>query len=129
MIYINDLISAVMAAAKYSIGGETYFIANDCGCSWETIGRCIGKALGLETVRILKIPYVLVSTLAIFSEGLARLRQRPTLFDRQRALELGQAAWECSNRKLRRELGWQPAFTLPAGLRATADWYRQHGWL
>jgi len=24
---------------------------------------------------------------------------------------------------------WEPAITAPDGLKATADWYREHGWL
>ena len=37
--------------------------------------------------------------------------------------------WICGNERISREIGWQPAMSAAKGVRATAEWYRDHGWL
>jgi nucleoside-diphosphate-sugar epimerase len=47
-------------------------------------------------------------------------RRRLDFFTKSRAFDI---------RKAREELGFQPKVDLETGLRRTAQWYRDHGWL
>ncbi len=37
--------------------------------------------------------------------------------------------WVCESEKTRTDLGWAPEVTFPAGIRLTAKWYEDNGWL
>jgi nucleoside-diphosphate-sugar epimerase len=89
--------------------------------------RETGRALGLE-VRITYLPYRPLWLACAAVEGLCRpLGIEPPLFRRR-------AEWFRQTRaftvdKARRELGFEPRVPLAEGLRQTAVWYREHGYL
>jgi nucleoside-diphosphate-sugar epimerase len=63
------------------------------------------------------------------SEIAARASGQPTVFDRDKARELLAPGWLCETESARRVLGFQTRIPLEQGLRATAQWYREEGWL
>ena len=46
-----------------------------------------------------------------------------------RITELMQANWTCDDTFARLDIGYESSISLPEGIRSTADWYRQAGWL
>ena len=62
-------------------------------------------------------------------ELLGRIRGRPGLLNLDKVREAVASGWECSDEKIRAELGYQPAATLEERFAETAAWYREQGWL
>jgi nucleoside-diphosphate-sugar epimerase len=55
-------------------------------------------------------------------------RSKPLLTP-DRALELMQLDWTCDDTRARLDIDYESKVALPDGLRMTAEWYRQQGWL
>ena len=58
-----------------------------------------------------------------------RLTGQPALLNDQKLIELRQQYWVCSAEKARRELDFEAQYDLATGVRLTAQWYRENGWL
>ncbi|MBT5531823.1 NAD(P)-dependent oxidoreductase, partial [Candidatus Poribacteria bacterium] len=43
--------------------------------------------------------------------------------------EFRQAAWQCDSSRIREELGFKSEYDVEHGMRETARWYRDQGWL
>ena len=37
--------------------------------------------------------------------------------------------WVCESQKTREDLGWEPSVSFPEGVKMTAKWYEENGWL
>ena len=126
-LYIDNLVDAFLLASERPGTGETYLIGDARYCSLNDLVRAVAASMDLE-VRILHLPFAPLWAAAVACETVCRpLGIEPPLFRRR-------ADWFRQNRafridKARRELGYEPAVDLPTGLRRTAAWYRDHGYL
>ncbi len=98
ILYAGNLADAVIRCIAHS-DPATYLVADGAPVSTAELCRRIGAALG-RPARLFPFPA------AFLPEKLAG------------SLELDDAA-------IRGALGWQPPFSLEAGLRATAGWFRR----
>ena len=129
LIHVTDLVSGLLRAGDCPAAvGRTYFLAHDETATVEEITALIADALDRRTVSF-RIPYRLTRLAAGATELVGRLSRRPPVFDRAKALEMYQPGWCCRSARARRDLGFTPRFSLAEGLRQTALWYRDHGWL
>ena len=60
---------------------------------------------------------------------MARVTGRPTTFSTDKVREMLAGSWVADGRVAEQVLGFTPRTDLRTALRATADWYRQQGWL
>jgi len=129
LLYVEDLADALIrAAAAPSAIGQVYFLAGPEVVSWLELGRLIASALGV-TGRVLRLPEIVAVGAGGLADLFARVRGRPEIFSSQKVIEILARAWVCSAEKAARDFGWRAATPLPDALRATARWYREHGWL
>jgi nucleoside-diphosphate-sugar epimerase len=126
--YIDSLVDAFELAAEHPKAvGETYLIGDDRYVSLNELVRATAASLGIP-VRIVRLPYAPLWLAAAACEGVCRpLGLEPPLFRRR-------AEWFRQTRaftveKAQRELGFEPRVPLAEGLRRTAAWYREHGYL
>ncbi len=129
IIHVEDLVNAIITATEHPSSGETYFVSNDEGYSWKEIGQSVGKALNKTHVLKVKIPVSIAYPVAFFYDCLSLITRKPVLINRQKILEMRQSAWLCSNRKIKKDLGWKPKVSLDMGIKQTADWYIKEGWI
>lgn len=126
-LYIDNLVDAFLSASERPGTGETYLIGDARYYSLNDLVRAVAASMDRE-VRILHLPFAPLWAAAAACETVCRpLGIEPPLFRRR-------ADWFRQNRafridKARRELGYEPAVDLPTGLRRTATWYRDHGYL
>ena len=66
---------------------------------------------------------------ARLSEWYGRLSRTSVIFNRDKVRELRASHWACSSERAAEELGFRPAYDLERGVRETASWYREQGWL
>jgi nucleoside-diphosphate-sugar epimerase len=128
MVHAADLAAALVRAVVTPDARGVYHIAEPRSYSWETVGRMVGDAVG-RRVRAVPVPSAFVAALAAVSESASGLVGGSSIFNRDKAREMLAPGWLCETESARAGLGYEARIGLDEGLRATAQWYREHGWL
>lgn len=111
LVYIGNFVDALLRCVTHpAAAGQTYLVSDGEDVSTPDLLRQLGAAMG-HPARLLPCPPVLLKLAG-------RLVGKSGQIDRL----LGSLQVDSS--KIRRELGWQPPYTLQQGLQATAEWYR-----
>lgn len=127
-LYIDNLVDAHMLAMEPGKGdGQTYLIADEEYVPIEDLVRRIGRALEVDV----KIPHYPILPLIIaghvFEKVCKPFRITPPIFPRRVDWYRQNRAFDIS--KAKRELGYDPKVGLDEGLRRTAEWYKEEGYL
>jgi nucleoside-diphosphate-sugar epimerase len=127
-LYIDNLVDAFVQAMADGAGdGEAYLIADDQYLEIEELVKRVGRALGVDV----KIPHYpvwpVVAAGHVVEKACRPFGITPPIFPRR-------VDWYRQNRafkidKAKRDLGYQPKIGIDEGLRRTAEWYRQEGYL
>ena len=128
-VYAPDLAQALLSVAVQDAAvGKVYYACNPAWCTSAEFVRAIGQSLG-KTTRV--VPVAKPVGLALLAVGgvAAALSRRATLFSLDKANEFFAPAWTADPAALARDTGWVAANDLAAGLKATAGWYREAGWI
>lgn len=127
-LYIDNLIDALVLAQEPGRGdGQAYLIADEEFFGIEEIVKRVAKALGVN-VKIPHYPVLPVVIAGHICEKICKpFRIAPPIFPRR-------VDWYRQNRafkidKAKRDLGYKPRVGIDEGLKATADWYREEGYL
>jgi len=127
VVYVKDLARGlVLAAATPRARSRIYFLTSG-EHDWIELADALRSAVGRG--RAIRIPAWVMRSAAWFSELYGGITGRPVALNRHKARELTQRAWRCSDRRARRDLGYAPASTLLEGMKETASWYREAGWI
>jgi nucleoside-diphosphate-sugar epimerase len=128
IVHVRDVARALLLAIERPEAvGRTYFVAHPEVVAWRELAAAIGRAVGRNPVR-LHLPAWTVQVAGVVS-GLVGGGRRPGQLDRRRAWELTRRAWTCRVTETVEGLRWMPEYDSERGLRATAEWYREEGWL
>ena len=127
-LYIDHLVDAHVLAQEPGKGvGEAYLIADEEYIEIETLVQKTAAALNVEV----KIPHFPVTPVIIVGHICEKVckpfKITPPIFPRR-------VDWYRQNRafsidKAKRDLGYQPNINIDEGLRRTAVWYRNEGYL
>jgi nucleoside-diphosphate-sugar epimerase len=129
LVHVHDLVRALADFARHdAAAGRIYFVAEPEPYTWRLLFDLVQRALG-NRVLPLVVPELLVHLAALGAQGIARLRRRDAMFNRDKARELCARAWTCRTDRAADELGFRCAITAATGIPATIDWYRREGWL
>ncbi|HSJ31588.1 MAG TPA: NAD-dependent epimerase/dehydratase family protein [Longimicrobiales bacterium] len=128
MVHVEDLARALVLAAQAPGAAGVYHIAEARQYTWEEVGRAVGEAVG-RGVRVARVPGGLIAGLAAVSEAAAGVVGRSSIFNRDKARELLAPGWLCETDAARAVLNFEADIPLADGLRTTAQWYREQGWL
>ncbi|MEJ2058335.1 MAG: NAD-dependent epimerase/dehydratase family protein [Desulfofustis sp.] len=127
-LYIDHLVDAHVLAQEQGKGvGEAYLIADEHYLEIETLVRQTAMALDVD-VKIPHFPIAPVIIVGHICEKVCKpFKITPPIFPRR-------VDWYRQNRafsidKAKRDLGYSPNVTIDEGLRRTAAWYRQEGYL
>ena len=127
-LYIDNLIDVlILAQESEESSGRAYLIADEDYHSIETIVRKVAAALEIDV----QIPHFPVMPLVVAGHVVEKLCKpfgiAPPIFPRRVDWFRQNRAFDISRAK--RELGYRPRVDLDEGLRLTADWYREQGYL
>lgn len=128
MVHVSDLAAALVRAVTAMKAAGVYHIAESRTYTWEQVGRMLGEAVD-RRVRVVRVPAALIVALATASEVTAGVLGRSSIFNRDKARELLAPGWLCDTEAARADLGYKADIPLAEGLRSTAQWYREQGWL
>ncbi|UCC72197.1 MAG: NAD-dependent epimerase/dehydratase family protein [Gemmatimonadota bacterium] len=128
LVHARDAARALLLAMERPEAvGRTYFVAHPEVITWRELAATIAAAVGRRALR-LYLPAALMQAVGAAAQLVGGGRRAGQL-DLRRAWELTRRAWTCRVRETVEELRWMPEYDSERGLRATADWYREEGWL
>lgn len=129
LIYVEDLARAVALALTHpAAAGQVYFASEPEVTDYREAGECVKRALGAWTVTVAP-PLFALQTGAWVGEAWGAILNRAPFLSREKIAEITAGDWVCSSRKIRDQLGWRPEVGLEEGMRRTAAWYREAGWV
>ena len=111
LVYLGNLVDALIACATQpAAAGQTYLICDGEDISTSDLLRQLAVTMGVSS-RLFPCPATL-------------LRLAGKLVGKSQQLERLLGSLQVDSGKIRRELNWQPPYSLQQGLQATAEWYR-----
>lgn len=130
LIHSSDLVDGIILAGESQKSiGQIYFISSELLYGWEECGKFAAKLMGKKHPFHLRVPHVLVFTIAAGAEFIARFQKQAATLNIEKARDITQRYWTCDVSKAKRELGFTQKISLEAGFEQTIRWYRDHGWL
>lgn len=140
LVHVSDLCDALVRIADRGArvapssngprdaAAATYYVAAERTVMYGDLGRLVAQAVG-RRVAVTPVPKFLFWMLGGVVEVVGHMRGRPGLLNLDKVREALASGWECSDEKLRQQLGYQPAASLEDRFAETAAWYRENGWL
>lgn len=128
LIHVDDLTNVMILAATHPAAlGEVFIVGNPEPIPLEQAARIIADALGSRT-RIVRLPVWPFFAMGAVCEAVCKpfgveppvYRRRVAFFTKDRAFD---------TRKFRERLGYRYVYSNEAGIRQTARWYAENGWL
>jgi nucleoside-diphosphate-sugar epimerase len=127
MVYIDDLIDAIIAAAQSPATlHKGYFISDGQPVTFEELQQLIVQAVGRKVWDI-DLPAFSIDIAGFFGEIKGRITGKPSLYHRQKVIMARQEAWTCGCDAACTDFGYRPRVTLEEGIRKTYDGYRADG--
>ena len=118
-VFGPDLAEAIVAAGTSSAAvGKTYYPAHPEIFTSGDMVRTIGRAMG-RSVRIIPLPQALARGVLTVTETWARLFNRATILNTDKASEFFQPAWTCDPASLAADTGWKASHDFQTGAEAT----------
>lgn len=128
--YGPDCARACIQAIDASVpSGSIYCIDDGEPLSMaRAMGELLPEALGTRPLVRFGVPFPVLRLASLGVEAYGKVRGRAVMLTREKVAMLSHH-WVCDNAKARAELGWEPEVRFPDGLRITARWYEENGWL
>lgn len=129
LIHVDDLTDVlILAAVATEALGEVFIAGNREPSELKSIAETISDELGGKPPRFIRLPAWPLFVAAVVCEVLCRpFKISPPLYRRRVAFFTKDRSFNTA--KLERLLGYANRIEVEAGLRATARWYRDAGWL
>lgn len=126
-VYIDNLVDATLAATKRDQSvGEVYLISDGMPVTWKEFFAYYAQMAGKPRIR--SVPEWVGKVIALGMEVSSKLTGKPPKITREAVSFLTRKA-RFSIEKARRELGFQPRFSLKEGMKLTEEWLREAGHL
>jgi nucleoside-diphosphate-sugar epimerase len=135
LVHVADLCAALLLVAE---GGRrvappekadgVYYVTSGPAVTYRRFGELAARSQNCR-VLVLPAPKTIFWIAGALAEGLGQLQGRVGIFNLDKIREAVASGWQCSDEKLRSELGYNHAATLENRFAETVDWYRRHGWL
>jgi dihydroflavonol-4-reductase len=129
LCYVEDLIRAMeLCAFSPYHSGEIYNVADPIPRTWEDLGQEAARILNRKIKKI-KVPMWLVKTAAGASELSSRITGKASTINLSKYSDVEKLSWVADATKIKRDLGFETAWSFEQALEETLNWYRKNGWL
>lgn len=129
-IYMADVVQAVYRAlVAPGAVGKAYFLSDGCVYNSRRFSDLIQRELGGPWVLHVKAPLWVLWVICWFGSLWMKLTGRLIVLNMDKYNILSQRNWRCDIGPAVRDLGFEPKWSLEAGVRETVGWYRDNGWL
>mgnify|MGYP006423457567 FL=1 len=128
LVYVKDVTSALIRAASMKNPGvHTYFVAGQDHYSWSEIINATSVALNRWVYPVKLSSKWIKAAGKVIEKAAAPFGIYP-VFNSEKAHEMTMQ-WTCSIKKAKKELNYEPRYTLQSGIAETISWYKKHHWL
>ena len=128
-VYVADVARVALAAAcNEAVSFGPFPVAEAVRYTWHQMIAMLEGALE-RPVRPVRLPAFVFEMAGRVAEWAAKPLGSSPVFDTRRARDLAMHAWTCDPSGTERALGWQVEVPLSEGLKRTARWYREVGWI
>jgi nucleoside-diphosphate-sugar epimerase len=127
MVHVSDLVDGIQLIVEND-GRGIYYMTDGPPHTWEELMKAIGAALGKEP-KFISVSPGLADFVAKFEQVRGKVMGGKPFITPDRLNELFQTDWTCSDVRARLDLEYEPKVSLAEGIKSTAAWYRQAGWL
>lgn len=130
LIHINDLVRGIyeLCQSENTIS-QTYYLTSKEFYTWNDIIQATKRALQKRVLIPLPLPHFAIILNGHISTFIGKLKQKPPVFDKEKAKNFTQRHWICSHRKALIDFQFEQQITLETGIQETMDWYKNNGWL
>lgn len=129
MIYGADCGSACIAALDRDVpSGSIFYVDDGAVHTFAEMIEAAEAAVGRRAWLRVPLPRRFMLGAGLASELYGRFSNRAVMLTRDKCKELFEQ-WVCDGSETRRALGWEPQVPFAEGIRRTAEWYKQAGWL
>jgi len=126
-VYIDNLLDATLTATKRDLSvGQVYLISDGNAVTWKEFFGYYAQMAGKPRIR--SVPEWVGKAIALGMEIFSKLTGKPPKITREAVGFLTRKA-RFSIEKARRDLGYQPRFSLEEGMKLTEQWLREAGYL
>jgi nucleoside-diphosphate-sugar epimerase len=124
LIYVRDLVNGIIQAAlSPRTRNQVYYLTDGIGYSWRKIILIMKKYVLGDSI-FLPLPEEIIYLLARLIDVLKKAGIVKSYFGRKGWRAMTQTAWLFSSSKAEKHFGFQPKFSLEAGIKETVESYR-----
>jgi len=121
--------ACVQAIDAHVASGSIYFVDDGEPMSMQrAMGEVLPEALGTAPFFKMGIPFPVLSLASFGVEAYGKVRGKAMMLTREKVAML-KHHWVCESTKTQDDLGWKPEVRFTDGVRLTAKWYQDNGWL
>lgn len=129
-IYMMDVVQAVYKSLTSPAAvGKAYFLSDGRVYNSRRFSDLVQQELGNPWVLHIKAPLWFLRMLCWCGDKWMHLTGKLIVLNNDKFNILSQRNWRCDIEPARRDLGFEPEWSLEEGVRAAVKWYRENGWL
>ena len=128
-VYVSDVVQAVFLAMEKGETGRAYFLSDGEVYQSTTFSDLIREELGHPWWIRITAPVWVLRVVTFLGDKWGHLTGKISALNNDKYHILKQRNWQCDIEPARRELGYQPLYTLEQGVRMSIRWYKENGWL
>lgn len=130
MIYGPDCAAACIRALDADVeSGTVLFVDDGQPVTFREMIERVEIAVGKKAWVRLPLPHALVKGAAAVTELYGKATNQAVMLTRDKCNELHASGWVCDGSEAQKVLSWHPQVQFAEGVKLTAAWYRQEGWL
>jgi nucleoside-diphosphate-sugar epimerase len=130
LIHGADCAAACIRAIDADVpSGSVYFVEDGKVHPLTALLEEIERGMGKKALLRIALPMPVITAAALASELYGKFAKKAVMLNREKINEIRQPHWVCDASDTRRDLGWEPKVPLADGVRETARWYKENGWL
>jgi len=128
-VYVQDVVQAVFLACEKGQTGRKYFLSDGQVYQSATFSNLIRRQLGNPWCLRITAPIWVLRVITFFGDMWGHITGHITALNNDKYHILKQRNWRCDIAPARKELGYEPQYTLEKGVPLTIKWYQDNGWL
>lgn len=128
-VYVLDVVQAVFLALERGENGRKYFLSDGQVYSSRTFSDLLRREMGNPWLLRIKAPLWLLRVITSCGDCIGHLTGRITALNNDKYKIMKQRNWRCDIEPARKELGYEPRYSLDEGVRLSVAWYKENGWL
>lgn len=128
-VYVADVVQAVFLACERGKHGSRYFLSDGQVYQSRTFSDLIRRELGSPWCLRIVAPIWLLRVVTWVGDKVGHITGHVTALNNDKYHILRQRNWRCDIKSARKELGYEPHYTLEEGVPLTIKWYKENGWL